>query len=94
MKKIADNAGVNGEEVINNVQEHCDSMEYGYNALTATYGNLIADGVVDPAKVIKCALQNAASVAGCLLTTEVVLVDDFETNKARTLNVSQQPMMY
>lgn len=94
LKKIADNAGVNGEEVINNVQEHYESMEYGYNALTATYGNLIADGVVDPAKVIKCALQNAASVAGCLLTTEVVLVDDFETNKARTLNVSQQPMMY
>lgn len=95
LKKIADNAGVNGIDVIKNVIDSNDkTFEYGYNALTTKYGNLIDDGVIDPAKVVKCSLQNASSVAGCLLTTEVVLVDDFETNKARMLNVPQQQMMY
>lgn len=95
MKKIAENAGADIKEVLDVVNTHHkenNDMDFGYNAATDEFGNMIQMGVVDPAKVVKCALQNAASIASCLLTTEMVLVDDFETNKARTINVSSQPM--
>lgn len=49
--------------------------EIGYNAMTDTYENLLAAGVIDPAKVTRCALQNAASVAGMVLTTQAIVVE-------------------
>ena len=49
--------------------------ELGYNAMTDTYENLLEAGVIDPAKVTRCALQNAASVAGMVLTTQAIVVD-------------------
>ena len=52
------------------------------------YGNLVEMGVIDPTKVVKSALRNASSVASALLTTEVVMIDDFETNKERTIPVA------
>ena len=55
---------------------------YGYNALTGNYKDLIEDGVIDPTKVARVALENAASVAGMLLTTECVLADEPEEDKA------------
>ena len=71
LKQIADNAGVDGGTVIKN----CLEKQLGYNALTDTYEDLLETGVVDPAKVTRSALQNAASVAGMLLTTETAIVD-------------------
>ena len=87
IKKIAENSGVSGEVVYENVVKD-PTFNYGYNARTAEYGNLVEMGVVDPTKVVKSVVRNAASVATALLTTEVVMIDDFETNKQYTLPVA------
>ena len=73
LRKIADNAGVEGSVVINKVKE--GEGAYGYNALTDVYEDLIAAGVMDPKKVVRFALQNAASVASIMLTTEAMIAD-------------------
>jgi chaperonin GroEL len=52
-----------------------NKYNYGYNAQTHTYGDLVAEGVIDPAKVVRCALQDAASVAGLLITTEAMIAE-------------------
>jgi chaperonin GroEL len=52
-----------------------NKYNYGYNAQTHTYGDLVAEGVIDPAKVVRCALQDAASVAGLLITTEAMVAE-------------------
>ncbi|CAI0452871.1 unnamed protein product [Linum tenue] len=70
---IAQNAGVEGEVVVEKVKE--SEWEVGYNAMTDTYENLVEAGVIDPAKVTRCALQNSASVAGMVLTTQAIVVD-------------------
>jgi chaperonin GroEL len=70
---IAENAGENGYIVVAKVAELSGSD--GFNAATGTYGDLLADGVLDPVKVTRSALQNAASIAGMLLTTEALVVD-------------------
>ncbi len=71
---IANNAGVEGEVVIRRVLDNED-FEYGYDAQAMEYCDLIEHGVVDPAKVLRCALENAASVAGIILTTECLITD-------------------
>jgi chaperonin GroEL len=73
LRWIAENAGENGYVVATKVAELDDDS--GFNAETGTYGNLITDGVIDPVKVTRSALQNAASIAGMLLTTEAMVVD-------------------
>ena len=73
LRWIADNAGVTGGVVVNRVQESAPGT--GYNAATGEYEDLIAAGVIDPVKVTRSALQNAASIAGLLLTTEALVVD-------------------
>lgn len=70
---IADNAGVEGEVVVEKIKD--SEWEIGYNAMTDKYENLVEAGVIDPAKVTRCALQNAASVAGMVLTTQAIVVD-------------------
>ncbi|WOL10693.1 ruBisCO large subunit-binding protein subunit alpha [Canna indica] len=70
---IAHNAGVEGEVVVEKVKER--EWEIGYNAMTDKYENLVESGVIDPAKVTRCALQNAASVAGMVLTTQAIVVE-------------------
>ncbi|CAA6662627.1 unnamed protein product [Spirodela intermedia] len=70
---IAQNAGVEGEVVVEKVMER--EWEVGYNAMTDEYENLVEAGVIDPAMVTRCALQNAASVAGMVLTTQAIVVD-------------------
>ncbi|EPS67631.1 hypothetical protein M569_07141, partial [Genlisea aurea] len=70
---IAQNAGVEGEVVVDKVK--ASEWEYGYNAMTDKYENLVESGVIDPAKVTRCALQNAASVAGMVLTTQAIVVE-------------------
>lgn len=78
IKQIAENAGVNGGVIVAKVLAK-KSMNYGYDALTDTYGDMIEKGILDPTKVTRSALQNAASVAGTLLTTESIVCDIPET---------------
>ena len=73
LHKIAENAGVSGDVVINTVRSLPDGE--GFNAATDTYEDLLAAGVTDPVKVTRSALQNAASVAAILLTTESLVAD-------------------
>ncbi len=73
LRTIVANAGVEGSIVVNKVRE--GQGDYGYNARTEVYENLMAAGVIDPTKVSRVALENAASIAGMLLTTECVIAD-------------------
>ena len=82
-RQIADNAGEDGEVVVAKVLEQ--SGHFGYNARTDEYGDLVKMGVIDPAKVVKTALLNAASVAGLALTTDVLVTDVKETGKDREM---------
>jgi chaperonin GroEL (HSP60 family) len=70
---IANNAGVEGAVVVEKILE--SEWEMGYNAMTDRYENLLEAGVIDPAKVTRCALQNAASVAGMVLTTQAIVAE-------------------
>jgi chaperonin GroEL len=78
LRTIAENAGQEGSVVINQVREG----GLGYNAATGEYADLLEQGVVDPAKVTRSALQNAASIAGLLLTTEALIAEKPETSPA------------
>ena len=80
LRQIAANAGVEGAVVVQKVSE--GKGDFGYNARTDTYENLLAAGVIDPAKVTRVALENAASIAGMFLTTECVITDKKEENPA------------
>lgn len=80
LRQIAANAGVEGAVVVQKVSE--GKGDFGYNARTDTYENLHAAGVIDPAKVTRVALENAASIAGMFLTTECVIADKKEENAA------------
>jgi chaperonin GroEL len=71
LRQIVQNAGLEGAVIVDRVREGKD--DFGYNAATDAYGYLIALGVIDPAKVVRCALQNAASVASLMLTTECLI---------------------
>ncbi|KAJ8615242.1 hypothetical protein MRB53_034614 [Persea americana] len=70
---IAHNAGVEGEVVVEKIK--ASEWQVGYNAMLDKYENLVEAGVIDPAKVARCALQNAASVAGMVLTTQAIVVE-------------------
>jgi chaperonin GroEL len=80
LRMIVENAGIEGSIVIQKVKE--GKADFGYNARTDKYENLLAAGVIDPTKVTRIALENAASVAGMFLTTECVLVEKKEENPA------------
>ena len=80
LRQISNNAGVEGAVVVQKVRE--GKGDYGYNARTDVYENLLAAGVIDPAKVTRVALENAASIAGMFLTTECVIADKKEDNPA------------
>ena len=80
LRMIVENAGVEGSVVVNKVRE--GKGDFGYNARADRYENLFAAGVVDPTKVTRVALENAASVAGMFLTTECVLADKKEETPA------------
>jgi chaperonin GroEL len=73
LRQIVQNAGIEGAVVVDKVKAGKD--DFGYNAATEQYGNLLAMGVIDPVKVVRTALQNAASVAGLMLTTECLVAE-------------------
>ena len=74
LRQIADNAGVDGSVVAGKIRESAD-LKFGFNAQTEEYGDMFKFGVIDPAKVVRTALQDAASVAGLLITTEAMVAD-------------------
>ncbi len=77
VRQIAENAGVEGSVIINNIRKAA-KVGYGYNVLNGQYGDMISNGIVDPTKVTRSALQNAASVAAMVLTTESLVADKKE----------------
>ena len=88
LRQIAQNAGLEGSVVIREVMDN-DSNSFGYNALTDVYEDLVVAGVIDPTKVTRLALQNAASVAGLMLTTETLVA---EIKKEDSMSASAQAM--
>jgi chaperonin GroEL len=74
VRTIANNAGAEGSVVVARILEN-SSITFGYNAATGEYGDLVALGVIDPVKVVRTALQDAASVASLLITTEALIVE-------------------
>ena len=74
LRQIAENAGVDGAVVAGKIRESSDTS-FGYNAQTGEYGDMFSFGVIDPAKVTRTALEDAASVAGLLITTEAMVAD-------------------
>ena len=74
IRQIAQNAGVDGSVVYEKIR-NCGKVGYGYNAYTEEYCDMIASGIVDPTKVTRSSLENAASIAACVLTTESLVVD-------------------
>ncbi len=85
MRKIAENAGMDGSVVVENVkraQKEKKNTKIGYNVLSGAYTDMVKDGVIDPAKVTKGALENAASIAAMILTTEALITDLPEEDKA------------
>ena len=81
IRQIVQNAGVEGAIIIGKIREH-ENAHYGYNAQSDTYEDLVKSGVIDPAKVTRSALQNAASIAGLMLTTEAMVCDIPEKKSA------------
>ena len=81
VRQIVENAGVEGSVVVGHMLEKGDA-NWGYNAQTNEYVDLISAGIIDPAKVVRAALQDAASVAGLLITTEAMVTDAPEDKKA------------
>ena len=90
LRQIVTNAGLEASVVVNKVKE----MEgnFGFNAKIGEYQNLVENGVIDPAKVTKTALKNAASIAGLILTTECVITDIPE-KKSETASIPMPMMM-
>mgnify|MGYP001772868468 FL=1 len=82
LRMIASNAGYEGSIVVEKVREN-SNVNFGFNAATETYGDLVKDGVIDPTKVVRTALQNAASIASLLLTTEAVVAEIPEKKKEK-----------
>ncbi len=74
VRQIAENAGAEGSVIVGKLRDKSD-FSYGWNAQTGEYGDLYAQGVIDPAKVVRTALQDAASVAGLLVTTEAMIAE-------------------
>ena len=84
LRQIVFNAGKEGAVIVEKVRASKDA-NYGYNAATETFEDLVAAGIIDPAKVTRCALQNAASIAGLMLTTEALISELQEDDKPRAM---------
>jgi chaperonin GroEL len=85
MRKLAANAGQDGSVIIDNVRRRAKdekNKNVGYNVLTGEYGDMIKEGVIDPVKVVRGALENAASIAAMILTTDALITDAPEKDKA------------
>ena len=84
IRQIAENAGVDGAIVVDKVKNN-KSASYGFNAAKGEFDDLVKDGIIDPAKVTRSALQNAVSVAGLMITTEALVADEPEEEKKNAM---------
>jgi len=84
LRQIVQNAGKEGAVIVEKVRANKDA-NFGYNVATETFEDLVAAGIIDPAKVTRCALQNAASIAGLMLTTEALISELQEDEKPRAM---------
>ena len=84
LKQIAANAGITGEIVLEKVL--AGEGNFGFDASNQTYVDMLKAGIIDPVKVVKAAIQNAASVAGLVLTTDVILIDQPENLEVKKSN--------
>ncbi len=84
LRQIVQNAGKEGAVIVEKVRANKDP-NFGYNAATETFEDLVVAGIIDPAKVTRCALQNAASIAGLMLTTEALISELQEDDKPRAM---------
>ena len=91
MKQIADNAGLDGSVIITKIRES-GKIGYGFDAYNEVYCDMLECGIVDPAKVTRCALQNAASIASTVLTTEAVVTEKKEPVAAPAQNPGMDGM--
>ncbi len=91
LRQIVANAGLEGAVIVQKVKE--GTGDFGYNARTDSYENFFATGVIDPAKVTRVALENAASIAGMFLTTECVIADKKEDNPVPPMPAGGMPGM-
>ena len=88
VRLIVSNAGNSPDVIVNRIIEGKDN--YGYNAATGEYGDMLELGIIDPTKVTKCALLNASSIAGLFLTTETVITDwDEDRNHDQTMMMTE-----
>ena len=83
MRQIAQNAGLEGSVIVDRIRRE-NKIGFGFDALNEQYGDMISNGIVDPTKVTRSALQNAASVASMVLTTETLVADKKEENKEQS----------
>jgi chaperonin GroEL len=91
LRQIVSNAGKEGSVIVEQVRSSKDE-NFGYNAVTEKFEDLVSAGIIDPAKVTRCALQNAASIAGLMLTTEALIGEFPEDNKPGALSGSGDAM--
>ena len=82
IRQICENAGVDGAVVVGKIKDN-DNQNFGYNAQTGEFVDMLKEGIIDPAKVVRCALQDAASVSGLLLTTETMIAEAPEKEDAK-----------
>ncbi len=80
IRQIVENAGVEGSVVVDKVKKE-NKASFGFDASAEEYGDLLEKGIIDPTKVVRCAIQNASSVSGLMLTTEVMITDIPEEKK-------------
>jgi len=96
IKTIAENSGKSGDVIVEKVLDNSkdnDSYNYGYNARTNKFCNMVEAGILDATKVVRCAIENGASVAGTLLTIENLVIDDIEENAKIMSLFQRQPQM-
>ena len=87
IRQIACNAGIDGGVVVNKIYENLEKPAYGFDALNNEYVDMIKKGILDPTKVSRSALQNAASVSATLLTTEALVVEIEDKQKVEEKDV-------
>ena len=93
LRQIALNAGLDGSVILNEILK-ANKPNYGFNALTNEYTDMVESGIIDPTKVTRSALENAASVAGVFLTTEAVVADIKEPEPAQPAGAGGMGGMY
>jgi chaperonin GroEL len=81
IRKILNNAGIDSSLIVSKIIENTEESGYGYNVLTREYTNMIESGIIDPTEVVINEINNAASVASLLLTTDALIVDEPETKQ-------------